>query len=312
MSWKPIVAGVDGTPESVRAAAVAVTLIAQRAGTACTLVSAIPDYQKILAGYSEGQDVVRIARDARARDLIALAASLNGFVPQHLIDGIELHPGRPPIVLREAARRLGAGTIVVGHKRHHGLDRLHGSLVNHLLRSCDVPILLASGGTPVIQRVLVGLDLSFASEPTFAAARAWAQLFGATLRAVHVIEPMPVLPEVTIQMSEEFYRQDERLRDEGLWSRIGDRDVEREVRSGYPAAVLSSEAAAWHADLLVIGSHGRGWAERLLVGSTADHLLHRPPAMTLVIPVGRPAGERPLEVGALPWEQTTPAIPSHV
>lgn len=300
MTWKPIVAGIDGTPESARAAVVG-SLVARRAGTGCTLVAAVPDYDKILAGFDEGQNLPAIAREARARDRETLTASLGGFVAPALIDAMEMRPGRPPIVLREAAERLRAGTIVVGHRRHHGLDRLRGSMVAHLLRSCDIPVLVARGGTPVIQRVLVGLDLSYASEPTLEAARQWAGLFGAALRAVHVIEPMPLLPEVTIQMSEEHYRQDERLREEGMWAQIGDLDVERVVRSGYPSTVLAAEAVEWNADLLVVGSHGHGWAERLLVGCTAEHLLHRPPTMTLVIPVGLPAVDRPLDV-ALPWE----------
>jgi hypothetical protein len=40
----------------------------------------------------------------------------------------------------------------------------------------------------------------------------------------------------------------------------------------------------WRADLLVVGSHGKGWAERMLVGSVTERLINHLPTSLLVVP----------------------------
>jgi nucleotide-binding universal stress UspA family protein len=61
------------------------------------------------------------------------------------------------------------------------------------------------------------------------------------------------------------------------------------------------EAFAWQADLLVVGSHGRGWAERLLLGSVTERLLNHLPTSLLVVPTPRGAVLEPVEtVAAVP------------
>lgn len=60
--------------------------------------------------------------------------------------------------------------------------------------------------------------------------------------------------------------------------------VERIIRYGQVVEVISQEASEWHADVLVVGSHGRGWAERMLVGSVTERLLNHLPTSVLVVP----------------------------
>jgi hypothetical protein len=55
---------------------------------------------------------------------------------------------------------------------------------------------------------------------------------------------------------------------------------------------IVAEAAAWKADLLVVGSHGKGWVDRLLVGSTTERLLNELPTSLLVIPTAAAAKKR--------------------
>jgi len=40
---------------------------------------------------------------------------------------------------------------------------------------------------------------------------------------------------------------------------------------------------------LVVGSHGKGWAERALVGSVTEQLLNHLPLSLVVVPVGTAA-----------------------
>lgn len=304
MSDQQIVIGVDGTAESACAAAFGLG-IAQHTHNRCTLVFAGYDYDTMLGAW-ERPRALEATRDAQARDREAIAVSLRGSVPASIIDTLEIRSGSPAVVLREAAERLHAGLIVVGSRKHRGLERLRASLVSNLVRTCDVPVLVASG-SPAIRRILVALDLSDASESVLLVAQQWARRFGAHMRLLHVVEPMPVMPHASIELVEEYHRADERLRETGIWAQIDEHNAEKVVRAGLASTVITRDATEWRADLVVVGSHGASWSERLLVGSTVQNLLDDPPVPTLVVPVGAPAArDRPLAIGAMPWETQTP------
>jgi nucleotide-binding universal stress UspA family protein len=53
--------------------------------------------------------------------------------------------------------------------------------------------------------------------------------------------------------------------------------------SGDPAAGILAAAAAEDADLIVVGTHGRDLAGRLLLGSVSDRLVHDAPVSVLVV-----------------------------
>jgi nucleotide-binding universal stress UspA family protein len=56
---------------------------------------------------------------------------------------------------------------------------------------------------------------------------------------------------------------------------------------GKPAAKLVEGARIWPADLIVMGTHGRGRVEKLLVGSVAEGVLRHAPCPVLVVPATR-------------------------
>ena len=58
--------------------------------------------------------------------------------------------------------------------------------------------------------------------------------------------------------------------------------VETEVYLGAPARVVVDEARDWGADLIVVGSHGRGFWGRLTLGSVSDAIVHHAPCSVLV------------------------------
>jgi nucleotide-binding universal stress UspA family protein len=59
------------------------------------------------------------------------------------------------------------------------------------------------------------------------------------------------------------------------------------VRFGDPAEAVVHEARTWSADLLVLGTHGRRGAARLLLGSVAETVLRHAPCSVLVVPSAR-------------------------
>lgn len=59
--------------------------------------------------------------------------------------------------------------------------------------------------------------------------------------------------------------------------------VETSVVSGSPREVIVDEAKAWGADLIVVGSHGYGFWDRMLLGSVSDAVIHHAPCSVLVV-----------------------------
>lgn len=60
------------------------------------------------------------------------------------------------------------------------------------------------------------------------------------------------------------------------------------VAVGRPADEILKCAAACRADLIVMGTHGRGAAGRWLMGATTERVLHHTSIPVLVVPMPRP------------------------
>ena len=292
MTWQPIVAGVDGSPESFRAAALA-WRIARAADAQCVLVYAVPEVWAPggMAPLVNSSEVFHmLVSDLRHQ----INHELGAEVPEPIRQSLIARAGRPGVVLDQVAREYGAGLVVVGGRHHGALARgLGGSTAHHLVRTSPAPVLVvAASGRP--QRILVATDLSGAAGSTLSVAGRYADLHDAQLRVVHVVEParFPTVVPLSIDMSEftERSREEfERLVEREL-SRVPPDD--RVIRHGRADEEIAEEVAAWRADLLVVGSHGKGWIDRLLIGSTTERLLNRLPTSLLVVPISKPAVKR--------------------
>jgi nucleotide-binding universal stress UspA family protein len=161
-----------------------------------------------------------------------------------------------------------------------------------VVRTTKVPVLVSRNEHPEIKRVLVSVDRSYATGPTIAAARRFTQLFRAQLKVVHVVEPLPLIAALPIALDQDaYYRLSETQFNETIGVHLQGVEVERVMLRGAADDCLVEEAAKWGADLLVVGSHGKGWVDRLLVGSTTERLLNHLPASTLVVPVAAPRSD---------------------
>jgi len=281
MSWKPIVVGVDTSPEAAGAAAFAVRA-AQRAATTCHLVHAAPE---VPARGRNPYPYTRLDEQARTR----VVAALGNRVPAPVLKTLSVRRGRPAAVVRGAVAALGAELVVLGGKHHSTLGRWWGGSTSvNVARSTTVP-LLVTAGEPAIRRVLVAVDQSGAARPTLAAAERYATLFGAELHALSVIEPLPVLPEVPQPEATDYDGLLEQTVTHDIWSLIRTPGVATLVRYGAALETILREAAQWRADLLVVGSHGKGWVKRMLVGSVTERLINNLPTSLLVVPTAAAA-----------------------
>lgn len=291
MSWKPIVAGVDASPEAAAAAAFAWRL-AQKAGTTCHLVHATRDAWAALtaADLPERFGELDFFLLQQAREQVAQSLGLK--VPGEIVAGLKVVNGRPPIVLNEAVAQLGGGMIVLGGKHHSTLGRwLGGSTSHNMVRAAAVPVLVTAGEPVEIQRILVSVDLSPAAKPTLALAERFAVLLGAKLRAISVMEPLPLVPEAPPVDMHEYYRMWEDMLKRDIWPLLRTPGTETMVRHGNVLETLLREVHEWQADLLVVGSHGKNLPQRMLLGSVTEQLLNHLPTSVLVEPIAAQQAE---------------------
>lgn len=132
--------------------------------------------------------------------------------------------------------------------------------------------------------IVVGVD---PSDHAAAAARraAWlAEASNADLHAVHVLHLPPVVYSAlgTSTTAVDEIAVAERA---AVWGSVGDAlgDATRVELDGYPAETLVDYAQQVGADIIVVGSRGRGSLASLVLGSTSHRLLHISPCDVLVV-----------------------------
>lgn len=185
------------------------------------------------------------------------------------------------------------GVVMTTHGRG-GMERAWlGSTADSLIRHSAVPLLLIrpgeetrEAGTEIhggFHRILAGLDGSETAEIALRDALELGLADDATLTLAHIIQPpvaasSPYLPH-TIQLTHDEIAAREAfmtryLEDIEREAWIGSRTTQTVVRVDYnPAPGLLDLARELEADLVVLGTHGRGGLRRMLLGSVADKVI---------------------------------------
>lgn len=135
------------------------------------------------------------------------------------------------------------------------------------------------------ERIVVGVDGSQGALAALRWAAAEAARWDASVVAVQAWEftPLIVATEAPVDLAELRQETDEQL-DAQVREAFGDQEgrVERRVVEELPArAVLD---AAEGADLIVVGSRGRGGLKGLLLGSVSQKVVHHAPCPVVVVP----------------------------
>ena len=60
-------------------------------------------------------------------------------------------------------------------------------------------------------------------------------------------------------------------------------EITTETEMENPSSFIPKAAKAWGADLIIVGSHGRGFLGRLALGSVSDAVVHSAPCSVLVV-----------------------------
>jgi nucleotide-binding universal stress UspA family protein len=142
----------------------------------------------------------------------------------------------------------------------------------------------------VFRRILVPTDFSAQAEAAWETARRLARALGAEVLLVHVAAETPLYSEgvVTTERVREVFEASrgwaertlgqwaDRARTEGLL-------VKTALRAGVPHREIVAAAGEVGADLIVIGTHGRGGVDRALLGSVADRVIRLAPCPVLAV-----------------------------
>jgi nucleotide-binding universal stress UspA family protein len=273
----PIIVGVDGSPAS-RVAVDWAARDAARRGADLKLVHvlvppavmAFPEVP-MPPGFMEWQDEEgRRLLDSAVKTVEEAGAQVE--VSTDMVSG--------PAVPVLADLSSSAQMIVVGCRGHGALARgLLGSISTGLAHHAHCPVAIIHDEDPLMPHpskapVVVGVDGSPASENAVAIAFEQASFRGVDLLAVHAwsdtgVFEFPGADWSTLQAAGE-QTLSERLA--GWQERYPDVLVRRVVAADRPAHQLLEQSES--AQLLVVGSHGRGGFAGMLLGSVSTAIVH--------------------------------------
>ena len=143
-----------------------------------------------------------------------------------------------------------------------------------------------------LERIVVATDFGRAAEAALAYGRELARTFGAKLDVLHVVEEVSgravgidgyvaIWPEIQSRIEDAARERLELLLSEADRAVLGARGVIR--TSNWPALEIVAYADRTRANLIVVGTHGRGAMAQLLIGSVAERVVRTAPCPVLTI-----------------------------
>lgn len=193
--------------------------------------------------------------------------------PEVTVTG-EVVSGTAPVVLLE--RSLEAALIVLGSRGHGGFaDMLLGSTAVSVSSHARCPVVVVRGEQPAGGPVVAGVDDSDCAQLALDYAFQQAAARGTRLRVVRAWNPpaprwRPSGYDLAEQATAERVELDEMLSSwRGKYPNV---EVTTDVVAGPTGKVMVD--ASRGAQLVVVGSRGRGGFRGLLLGSTSQQLLH--------------------------------------
>jgi nucleotide-binding universal stress UspA family protein len=141
-----------------------------------------------------------------------------------------------------------------------------------------------------IRRILHPTDFSDLSRPAFELACSLARDFGAQLTVLHVSLPpvAGVVEGITVELPTGWL-EETRARLEQIKPTDSRVAATHRLEQGDAVREILRVAGEVKADLIVMGTHGRGGLSRLLMGSTAEGVMRKAPCPVLTVKAPIPA-----------------------
>jgi nucleotide-binding universal stress UspA family protein len=222
--------------------------------------------------------------------------------------------GRAATTIVEEAALSRAGLIIVGAQGHGMLARvLVGSVSSEVVDRASCPVLVARGRSA--RRILIGADGSDQAMAAVAFVATSGLFRSAEIRVVHAMDLRPAwwlgFTAESVSIATAAYDAALAIARERATTALSAACATLEaagftpsttIREGDPAAAILDAAAAWQADLIVVGTRGLSRLKEMLLGSTARSVLQRSPISVLVtrgVPSAGAVVERPTADAAL-------------
>jgi nucleotide-binding universal stress UspA family protein len=245
-------------------------------------MAAEPLYKQVVAGYDDkerGEDARVLAERIVERDGGELKL-------------VHVEKGSPWDALQALAEKGEADLIVLGSTHHAAFGSVApGSVAEHLLHGARCRLVIAPKGYAQLDHsqdrlrvVAVGYDGMAESQAALDEAATLARKFGASMRVIGVMTPVPAIGAAAAAQSGAEAGPDFQTR---LHRAVA--ELEPELRAlpviakGDPVEKLL-DAAEMGVDLLVLGSRGFGPVMRLLIGSVSSRVIRGAPCPVMVVP----------------------------
>lgn len=197
--------------------------------------------------------------------------------------------GHPVREITACAQELGCELLVLGRHGKGHRDPLLGGTAQRLLlkRPCAMLVQKQALEGEGYARILVGTDLSAESLGAVRVARDWARRMGSKLHVAHVFEPPDFAYDPTVAMPTYSIDSVREGVARDFHARLEEFDfagVDHEVHDleGTAASELMGLVHRTECDLLVVGGHGHGALEQILLGTTAESLVRNASCAVLV------------------------------
>lgn len=226
------------------------------------------------------QSVGHEAREATARKLIV--EDLGGDPAE-----ITIAYGSAPKAIARTTDAIGSDLLICGVSRWNGInDFILGTAVDHIVRYASVPVLVVKRRPHApYRRILLATDFSDCSRAALITA---AQIFPQT--EIHVVHAFHVSYEGWNVAPEEHDSWQRKAQGE-LDTFLAHPDIDRSLRAriqpmlvyGDTRTEIGKATNEIEPDLVVLGTHGRGWVAHATIGSMASDLLASLPMDTLMV-----------------------------
>lgn len=205
--------------------------------------------------------------------------------------------GSPSKVVVEVADEVAADLIVMASHGYGSFQRaLIGSVTSETIRAAHCPVLVVGPGRTGeghLRAVTAAVDLSPVSGRVIRSAATFASAYGALLRVVTVADTPGSLLGEAEALSGVAPDELERVREEQMTAlqalvstEAPKATLTTELLQGAPPSqVILRSCMESMTSLVVVGTSGHGAWHRLVLGSTADHVLSEAPCPVLVVPI---------------------------
>lgn len=224
--------------------------------------------------------------EAVLRELTGFVAGAAAAAPN---PRIVLRSGPPATEILKYAAESEADLIVLGAHGRTGFERfMLGSVTEKVVRKSPCPVLTVPrhlegrAERPTFERIVCGADFSAASDRAVRYALSLAQESKGRLMLLHVLDGLPdksfeKYPQFDVDPYRRFASTEARRRLEALVPDDARAWCEPDLRitCGKPYREIVRLAAEEGADLIALGMHGEGPIDRMLFGSTAQHVVRQ-------------------------------------